>query len=94
MTFSKEFLDGRERHLAAKLTKTMEALKRESLLPAASKYKIKILIPQIIAAQKRLIDGMYGFCIDCDSEIPEQRLLKHPHVSRCVPCQSKRESNK
>jgi len=94
MTFSKEFLAGREIHLAAKLIKTMEALKRENLLPAAGKYKTEILIPQIIAARKRIINKTYGCCLGCSDKIPEQRLLKHPHVSRCVPCQSEQESNK
>lgn len=91
MAFTKAFLVNRGEHLAAKLIATKEALHREGLLCAARTYKIKILIPQIIAAQKRLADGIYGLCLDCCCEIDEERLLKHPHVARCVPCQKEKE---
>lgn len=94
MSFSKAFLLNRGEHLAAKLKATKEALKRECLLPAAIKYKTQVLIPQIVAAQGRLADGTYGFCIDCSWEIEEERLLKHPHVARCVQCQNEMEQKR
>lgn len=88
MNFTQEFLLDRGRHLVAKLEKTREALLREGLLDAARGYKIHVLIPQIIEAQKRLDDGTYGVCIDCTEPIEKGRLLKHPQVARCVDCQS------
>lgn len=89
MGFSQEFLLGRKRHLVAKLEVTREATEREDLplLPAAKKYKENEHIPQIIAAIKRIDAGSYGICFDCQEEIPTERLLRHPHVERCVPCQ-------
>lgn len=94
MPFSKEFLADRGRHLAAKLIATRQALQREGLHLAANEYKIKVLIPQIIAAHERIAEETYGYCIDCSNEIPEARLLKHPHVERCVSCQTENESKK
>lgn len=92
--FTLEFLTDRGNHLAAKLQKTKEALYRDGLLNAARLYKLEVLIPQIIAAQNRLIEGTYGYCTDCDEEIQKERLLKHPHVARCVECQGKQERRK
>ncbi|MFZ2832138.1 MAG: TraR/DksA family transcriptional regulator [Minisyncoccia bacterium] len=94
MPFSKEFIfgkRGRKEHLAAKLIATRNALHREGLLLVTNEYKIKVLIPQILAATERIEDGTYGYCLCCGSEIDEERLLKHPHVERCVPCQNEVE---
>lgn len=93
MCFNQEFLADRERHLTAKLAVTQDALGREDLLPAARKYKLSI-IEQINAAQNRLTEGTYGYCIECDGEIPKERLLRHPHVACCVPCQTTKEKSK
>lgn len=45
----------------------------------------------ILAAERRLADGTYGYCIDCGTTIPVERLRANPTASRCVPCQSKFE---
>lgn len=87
MAFSEEFLVGRSSHLVAKLRATCEAAKREGIMPSHQKYKVSVLIPQITAAIKRIEDNTYGFCIDCEIEIDNKRLLKNPHVERCVSCQ-------
>ena len=89
MGFNQGFLESRKKHLVAKLAKTEEATAREGLplLPAARHYKETIHIPEIIAAINRIDNGTYGYCLDCEEAIPEARLLRHPHVGRCVPCQ-------
>lgn len=43
------------------------------------------------AALKRIEDGVYGICIDCEAEIPAQRLHAAPETLRCIICQSKFE---
>ncbi|OHA83338.1 MAG: hypothetical protein A2937_00660 [Candidatus Yonathbacteria bacterium RIFCSPLOWO2_01_FULL_47_33b] len=95
MAKSQEFLGERRGHLVAKLEVTREATGREGLplLPAARHYKETEHIPQIIAAIARIDNGTYGYCIDCEEEIPKKRLLRHPHVERCVPCQTIKEKN-
>ena len=41
---------------------------------------------QIEAALKRIKDGEYGICLDCDTAIPVKRLEIDPAVSHCVAC--------
>jgi DnaK suppressor protein len=38
-------------------------------------------------AQDRLIDGGYGLCVDCGSQIDSKRLLADPAAPRCIACQ-------
>lgn len=39
-------------------------------------------------AQQRMADGVYGICIDCDQQIPRERLLAQPTAIRCAACQT------
>jgi len=91
MAKSQAFLEDRRRHLVAKLAKTQEATRRADILPAAKYYKETEHIPQIIAAIARVDNGTYGYCFDCEKGIPRKRLLRHPHVERCVSCQTIKE---
>lgn len=38
-------------------------------------------------AQDRLMNGAYGFCVDCGAEIRTKRLLADPAVALCIDCQ-------
>lgn len=91
MAFEKEFLSGRRKHLVNKLRATKEAMNRSGILAKHRHYKEAVLIPQILSAFKRLDKGTYGICPDCLEDIPQERLLLHPHVLRCVPCQEGRD---
>ena len=42
-------------------------------------------------ALKRMDDGEYGTCIDCDAEIAIARLRAYPTAGRCINCQAKHE---
>lgn len=42
---------------------------------------------QIEAAKGRMARGRYGWCADCDMEIPLLRLRAQPAAERCVRCQ-------
>jgi RNA polymerase-binding transcription factor DksA len=42
-------------------------------------------------ALARLRDGEYGVCIECDGEIPFDRLRVEPWAMRCVACEGARE---
>ena len=86
--FSAVFLKGRREHLVNKLKATTKALDRVGLPAVYRGYKANTLIPGIHAAIARIDDGTYGFCVDCEEPIEEARLLRHPHVMRCVPCQT------
>lgn len=41
-------------------------------------------------ALKRMADGTYGRCDQCQQQIPPERLEILPHARFCVPCQSRR----
>ena len=43
------------------------------------------------AALARLRTAEYGLCIDCDAEIPFDRLQHNPQALRCLHCQVKFE---
>jgi len=43
-------------------------------------------IMMIDAALKRIEEGDYGFCAECDEEIPAKRLEVDPATPRCVAC--------
>lgn len=38
-------------------------------------------------ALKRLESNAYGFCCQCGTPIPDERLLVYPTATRCVTCQ-------
>ena len=44
-------------------------------------------------AIKRLINGDYGKCIDCENSIPKRRLEVKPYALYCTNCKSVREKN-
>jgi DnaK suppressor protein len=46
-----------------------------------------VLLRQVKAALRRVHDGGFGTCIDCESEISSKRLVAVPWASRCIRCQ-------
>lgn len=42
----------------------------------------------IEAAERRLADGTYGYCLDCGVAIPVTRLRANPTATRCTACQT------
>ena len=45
----------------------------------------------IEAARIRMENGSYGDCVNCETEIPYERLLVQPTAERCAPCQEMHE---
>lgn len=41
----------------------------------------------IEGARARMENGTYGICVDCETEIPYERLLVQPTAERCLPDQ-------
>lgn len=46
---------------------------------------------EIEAARKRMKQGEYGICLDCDEAMIFERLLAYPTALRCVRCQQVHE---
>ena len=44
-----------------------------------------------VDAMRRIRDGTYGICADCEKKIPEARLQVKPEATRCVACQTEYE---
>jgi RNA polymerase-binding transcription factor len=49
------------------------------------------LLTEVQAALKRIENGTYGRCVDCDKLIPEKRLEAIPWAARCVEDEAKLE---
>jgi len=49
-------------------------------------------LDQIESALSRMEQGEYGFCEDCEENIPAGRLKAMPFATLCVKCKSERES--
>jgi DnaK suppressor protein len=46
-----------------------------------------VLLRAVKAALKRIRDGDFGKCVECDSEIGPMRLAAVPWAPRCIRCQ-------
>jgi DnaK suppressor protein len=61
-------------------------------MAAANERARQAQIVKIDAALRRLDDGDYGYCTDCDEPIAPKRLDADPTASLCIACQSAREA--
>src|SRR5688500_13296904 len=43
------------------------------------------------AARNRIADGSYGCCVDCEADIPLERLRAELAAERCIECQQRHE---
>lgn len=62
-----------------------------SLNIASSEQKV---LYQIEEALKRVDDGSYGRCLDCNKPVPQTRLKAVPYAALCIACQRQREDKK
>lgn len=53
---------------------------------AALRDETAITLAQIDAAEQRLVDGTYGDCITCGSQVGPDRLEALPATPSCVSC--------
>jgi RNA polymerase-binding transcription factor len=58
-------------------------------LQAAQTAAIQAVLEEIDAAGRRLADGSYGTCKNCQTAIPVERLEILPYVRFCVGCQQR-----
>ncbi len=63
----------------------MDAMQHQAMAEAMERTRQKDLV-RINQAELRLSDGNYGYCIECDNEIPDGRLAIDPMAERCVKC--------
>jgi DnaK suppressor protein len=46
------------------------------------------LLRNVRAALRRIHDGTFGICVECESEISAKRLAAVPWAPRCIECQA------
>jgi DnaK suppressor protein len=68
----------------------MDALQGQAMAKASGQRR-EIMLRNIDAALKRIDNGDYGICRDCDEAINPKRLEFDPTALRCIECQSKRD---
>lgn len=84
MSRSRQFNDIRmklERRISPKFKHTLE----DEWPPSAQEVR------EIVAAIKRIDDGSFGYCIDCNMQMPKERLEARPQAARCCRCQQQIE---
>jgi len=52
------------------------------------------LLRDVKAALRRIHDGCFGACVECESEISPRRLAAVPWASRCIQCQEAADRNR
>lgn len=68
----------------------MDAMQAQSMAVAAQRRRDNEL-QRIEQAFKRLEQGDFGYCVECDAEIPLERLELDPAATHCVTCAEAKE---
>ncbi|MEM7215598.1 MAG: TraR/DksA C4-type zinc finger protein [Pseudomonadota bacterium] len=63
----------------------MDAMQQQAMAEAQERTRRHDL-QRIELAWRRIKDGDYGFCTECDDAIPDGRLAIDPMAERCVRC--------
>ena len=70
----------------------MDAMQAQAMAKASGDRR-EAMLRSIEAALKRINDGEYGLCRDCDEPINPKRLEFDPTALRCIECESERENS-
>ncbi len=66
----------------------MDSMQQQAMAQAQERQRRRDLL-RIEMAERRLKDGDYGYCVECDAEIPDGRLAIDPMAEKCVRCASR-----
>ncbi len=64
---------------------------QQQQMAAANKAQAEVELKQIILALNLIESEDYGFCAECDEDIPFERLQVKPTSVYCVKCQQAQE---
>lgn len=65
----------------------MDSMQQQAMAEAQERQRQRDLL-RIEMAERRIKDGDYGYCVECDTEVPDGRLAIDPMAERCVNCAS------
>jgi DnaK suppressor protein len=68
----------------------MDAMQAQAMAKASNERRA-MMLRNIEAALRRLDDGGYGLCRDCEGPINPKRLEFDPTALRCIDCESNRD---
>ncbi|MFT5033037.1 MAG: DnaK suppressor protein [Bacteroidia bacterium] len=68
----------------------MDALQAQAMSIETGRRRQKLL-KAIARSLDAIDDGSYGFCLECDQPIADERLLADPVASLCIQCASQLE---
>ncbi|MCR9138779.1 MAG: TraR/DksA C4-type zinc finger protein [Alphaproteobacteria bacterium] len=63
----------------------MDSMQQQAMAEAQERQRQRDLL-RIEMAERRIKDGDYGYCTECDTEIPDGRLAIDPMAEKCVNC--------
>ena len=63
----------------------MDAMQQQAMAEAQERTR-QLDLQRIELAERRIREGDYGYCAECDEEIPDGRLAIDPMAERCVSC--------
>ena len=63
----------------------MDAMQQQAMAEAQERTR-QLDLQRIEQAYWRIRDEDYGYCAECDEEIPDRRLAIDPMAERCVNC--------
>lgn len=63
----------------------MDAMQQQAMAEAQERTR-QLDLQRIELAERRIREGDYGYCSNCDEEIPDGRLAIDPMAERCVVC--------
>ena len=52
-----------------------------------------LFLRKVKEAKQKILEGTYGVCEECDSDIAQKRLLARPMAKLCINCQEEKERN-
>jgi len=68
----------------------VDALQQQSMAKA-NRQSAQLRLRQVQAALKRVGEGAFGYCLECDESIGKARLDVRPEAFLCISCQENRE---
>lgn len=63
----------------------MDAMQQQAMAEAQERSR-QLDLQRIEMAERRIKDGDYGYCVECENEIALGRLKIDPMAERCVNC--------
>ena len=78
-----------DQHPADTATEVSDMQREDAVLEVVQSQR-----EQVEAALARIENGTYGRCVDCGTQLPDERLDARPEAERCVTCQAKAEGRR